>query len=129
MGKTRIVGLATTVAAALSLTLALGACGGTGATSTAETPAAAEATTETAGDETYTATVSDDEGNPVADVGVAFCGAGTCNIAYTDERGVATYVGNLPDLEVHVAVPPEGYAENDESLTDQSNLAFTLKRQ
>jgi hypothetical protein len=128
MRNMRIEGLATTVAAALGLTLALGACGNTATTNTAETTAAAEATTEGADAQTYTATVTDDQGNPVADVGVAFCGGGMCNIAYTDEKGVATYVGALPDLEVHVAIPPEGYAENDESLTDQSNLAFTLER-
>ena len=141
MRKNHIVGVVGSAAVALSLTLTLGACGGSGNQSTstateeaavAETTAStetAETTSDAEAEQTYTATVKDENGDPVADAGVAFCSVDRCNIVYTDANGVATYVGDLPELEVHVALPPEGFAENDQSLTEGDDMVFTLQRQ
>lgn len=123
-------------AAAASLALALAACGGSGSSQATQAKAADEAATETetqtqAQDGSLQASVHDADGNPVADVGVAFCDDNSCNIAYTDEAGIATFAGNLAkDYEVHVAIPPQGFEASEESFqTSAGEPSFTLTRQ
>lgn len=104
---------------ALCLMLCLAACGNgdngtepaqTTEPSVAETTAPTEEVTEPSDDgkQTYTITLVDTEGNPIANTMVQLCSE-SCVPSVTDENGVATF--NLPEADYYASVSmmPEGY--------------------
>lgn len=112
----------------LGLMLSLCACGGDSESTTtaADTtvtnaPETTEATTAPVDDGkvTYTVTVVDENGNPIAGAMVQLC-LETCMPAVTNENGVAEYRAEEADYKVSFLTVPEGY----ELTTEEENFYF-----
>lgn len=115
---------------ALSMALCLGACGGDSENTTAgkdETTADAatpDPTDETTapvddGKVTYTVTVVDENGNPIAGAMVQLC-LESCMPAVTNESGVAEYRVEEAHYKVSFLTVPAGY----ELTTEETNFYF-----
>lgn len=132
------------IAMALMLCIVLGlcACGAAEAEPTAEpteavvTEAPTEAPEETAAPEddgmtTYTVTVVDEGGNPIAGAMVQIC-LETCYPAVTNESGVAEYSVVEADYKVSFLSLPAGYDYADETQefyfdAGSTEMTITLK--
>ena len=110
----------------LCLLCGLCACGEPADNSTPDssTPASTTTTTTTqpADDKvTYTVTVTDESGNPIAGAMVQLC-SDTCVPTRTDENGVATWQRDEEDEYkvsfLNATTPVEGYTYVDEGITN-----------
>lgn len=95
---------------------------------TAHTEPAAATEKEEAGESNYVITVSDEKGNPVKDVTLQICDESSCSVLVTDEKGSATFEGELNLYEVHVLKVPAGYADEKETFKMTKDLEITLKQ-
>ncbi|MBQ8358537.1 MAG: hypothetical protein IJX37_01295 [Oscillospiraceae bacterium] len=121
---------------ALTLCLLFGlcACGDTVADNKETTGETAESTQETTeatddGKVTYTVTVVDEGGNPVANAGVQLC-KDTCLPGMTNADGVAEFNVLEDDYKVSFMAMPEGYAADAEEFYFEDGsyeLTITLK--
>ena len=121
---------------ALTLCLIFGlcACGDTAAGEKETTGETAETTQETTeaiddGKVTYTVTVVDEGGNPVANAGVQLC-KDTCLPGMTNENGVAQFNVVEDDYKVSFMAMPAGYAADAEEFYFENgsfDLTITLK--
>ena len=61
----------------------------------------------------YSVHCVDEEGNPVSGAYVQFCDDTMCRMEETDEKGLVYFEAEKGEYQVHLLVPPEGYAEDD----------------
>jgi len=118
---------------ALVLAVSLCACGGnagntTEASTTQTTTAATTAATQPDdGKVTYTITVTDEAGNPMAGVMTQIC-LDTCLPGVTNANGVATFKVVEADYKASIPAPPEGYAPVSDTYFDGGyDLTLVLK--
>lgn len=126
---------------ALGMVMAFAACGEEEAKKTepATTPAATEPSTQEASVETepvndnptYTVTVVDEGGNPIADAMVQLC-AEACYPNKTNELGVATFSLEEAEYKVSFLKMPEGYEAIDGATeyyfdAGSTEITITLK--
>ncbi len=123
------------MAAILCLLCGLCACGGNQPEESSSPESSTPTTTTTtqpADDKvTYTVTVTDEEGNPIADAMVQIC-SDLCVPARTDANGVATWSMEEDEYKVSFLTLPAGYTYADESITnfyfdDETELTIVLK--
>lgn len=96
---------------------------------TAETPAATEATTKV----TYTVTVQDQDGNPVAGARVQMCQDELCMLPKTTNAdGVATFEEDKATYRAKLATLPEGYTADmnayHEFPADSTEVTITVTK-
>jgi len=84
---------------------------------------------QTDGEQTYTVRVTDQNGDPVPEVAIAFCSATACTNAYTDEEGKCVYKGPAYKYHVTVVEAPDGYSEdfNDDVYTEKYSCSITIE--
>lgn len=122
---------------AACLMLGLCACGGEGepdATDSSEVTEATDVTEATVienaqdGNVTYTVTVVDESGAPIAGVFVQMC-LETCYPNSTNENGVATFSLAEADYKVSFLTPPEGYSVEEAYYFEDGahDMTITLK--
>lgn len=78
----------------------------------------------------YSVLVTDEDGEPVANVKVQLCTDSTCFVAVTGEDGIAEFDVKSGEYEVHVLKVPEGFAKNKNvqyTSADGGQLTFVLK--
>ena len=124
-------------AAVLCLLCGLCACGDLPeeSSSTPDTSAPVTTTTTKPADNkvTYTVTVKDEAGNPIADAMVQICSE-LCVPAKTDANGVATWQQEEDEYKVSFLTLPAGYTYVDEGITnfyfkdDETEMTITLKK-
>ena len=125
--------------AVLSLLCGLCACGGNQPEDSSSAPEnsapVATTITEPADDKlTYTVTLVDESGNPIANTLIQMCNADSCRPAVTDANGVATWNAEEDDYEVYFPneVAPEGYTYAGDTTKfhfedDSTEMTITLK--
>ncbi|MBQ8683611.1 MAG: Ig-like domain-containing protein [Clostridia bacterium] len=123
-------------AAILCLLCGLCACSEPAESSAPESsePVITTTTTQPADDKvTYTVTVKDEAGNPIADANVQIC-SDMCVPAKTDANGVATWKQEEDEYKVSFLTLPAGYTYVDEGITnfyfkdDETEMTITLKK-
>lgn len=126
------------------MTLALVACGGgsnsssgdasksaavsSGAASSAaasQSSSTSEETPEDDGTVTYTVTVVDTEGNPIAGAMIQLC-KDACVPSKTDDNGVATWNLAEDEYKVSFLAAPEGYAVEEAYHFDAGSYELTI---
>jgi len=80
----------------------------------------------------YSVLVTDEEGEPVANVKVQLCTDSTCFVEATGEDGIAEFDVESGEYEVHILKVPEGFTKNrDAQFTsaDGCQITFVLKKE
>ena len=100
----------------------------------ADTPAPATETSADAepnGETFYRVIVTDEDGEPLEDVGVQFCSDTKCIMDYTDAEGTAVFDEDEAVYTVHVIEVPDGFEETEEefvSADTYSDVRIVLKK-
>ncbi len=129
----------TAAALLLSLALSLCACGGEAAAPAETTAAAPVETTATPapetteavvddGNETYTVTIQDEAGNPIAGAMVQLC-QDTCYPGVANDQGVATFQVPAAEYKVSFLSLPAGYTysgDAQEFYFESGSTALTI---
>lgn len=117
----------------LCLILILGLTGCTGQSGEPTAPAAAPLlqTLQTApkteeGEVSYSITVTDEAGTPVAGVMLNVCDADSCRVITADQQGRAAFNGAPYAYKVQALLTPEGYQSGAEVILNAAGGEFTL---
>ena len=100
--------------------------------SSSETPASSEpAASNTEKEHTYSVQVTDQNGDPVKGAVVSFCSDLSCNVAETNENGIATFTGPVYPYHVQFIQVPSGYSFDKEfaASMDDDSSTVTVKIQ
>ena len=123
--KMLLAGLLAVVMLASLCACAGGGTSNTNGTTTTTTKATTTTTKVDDGKVTYTVTVKDQDGNPVANAMVQICKE-TCMPTVTDANGVATWRMDEDEYKVSFAMKPEGYTVEENYYFDEDATSMDI---